>query len=102
MIINTIMVPAISISKMLEIVRDEDIVSSYSTEQLKDILNILQNEKLTRFREDEDYHSLRCESVFIASAINKDDIERFIKLEETIIGELSGRGEYTPSKKYSR
>lgn len=47
------MVPTSTISKMFDIIRDEDIVSSYSTEQLKEMLCLLQNEDLTRLRDDE-------------------------------------------------
>ena len=42
------MVPTSSISKMFGIIRDEDVVSSYSTEQLNEILYVLQHENLTR------------------------------------------------------
>lgn len=53
------MVPTSSISKMFDIIRDEDIMSSYSTEQLKEILYVLQNENLTRLRDNNGHPLLR-------------------------------------------
>lgn len=87
------MVPTSSISKMFDIIRDEDVVSSYSTEQLKDILYVLQNENLTRLCDDDGHPLLRCNPGFFVPAINEDDMERIIKLEAALIEELHDRGE---------
>ena len=96
------MVPTSSISMMFDIIRDEDVVSSYSTEQLKEMLYILQNEDLTRLRNDEGHSLLRCNPGFFAPAINKEDMERIIRLEEALIEELRDRGErhISPTLRY--
>ena len=93
MIITPIMVPTSSISKMFDIIRDQDMVSSYSTEQLKEMLCILQNENLTMLRDDEGHPLLRYGCGIIAPVVDKDDMERIIRLEELLINELRERGE---------
>lgn len=87
------MVPTSSITKMFDIIRDEDMVSSYSTEQLKEMLYILQNENLTMLRDDEGHPLLRYGCGIIAPVVDKDDMERIIRLEELLINELRERGE---------
>ena len=88
------MIPTSSISKMFDIIRDEDIVSSCSTEQLKEILYVLQHENLTRLCDDEGHPLLRYGCGIIAPVVDKDDMERIIRLEELLVNELRERGEY--------
>lgn len=95
------MEPTSSISKMLDIIRDEDIVSSYSTEQLKDILYVLQHEDLTRLRDNNWLSLLRCFSSVIRPVVNSVDMEKIIRLEDTLIEELRDRGEIPPTKMFS-
>ena len=95
------MVPTSSISKMFDIIRDEDIMSSYSTEQLKEILYVLQNENLTRLRDNNGHPLLRFNPGIIAPVLNKKDLERIIRLEEVLIEELRDRGEIPRVKKFS-
>lgn len=95
------MVPTSSISKMFDIIRDEDIISSYSTEQLKEILYVLQNENLTRLRDNNGHPLLRFNPDIIAPVLNKKDLERIIRLEEVLIEELRERGECVPARKFS-
>ena len=87
------MVPTSSISKMFDIIRDEDIVSSYSTEQLKEVLYVLQNENLTKLCDNNGNPLLRFGRGIIAPVVDKDDMERIIRLEELLINELRERGE---------
>ena len=87
------MIPTSSISKMFDIIRDEDVVSSYSTDELKEILHVLQNENLTRLCDNNGHPLLRCNPGYFAPAINKEDMERIIRLEEALIEELRDRGE---------
>ena len=87
------MVPTSSITKMFDIIRDEDMVSSYNTEQLKEMLYILQNENLMMLRDDEGHPLLRYGCGIIAPVVDKDDMERIIRLEELLINELRERGE---------
>lgn len=83
------MEPTSSISKMFDIIRAEYIVSSYNTEELKEVLDVLQNEKL-----------LLCFALSpVASQI---DMEKIIRLEKTLIRELRERGESPPAMKFSR
>ena len=93
MIITPIMVPTSSITKMFDIIRDEDVVSSNDTEQLKEILYVLQHENLTRLCDDEGHPLLRYGCGIIAPVVDKDDMERIIRLEELLINELRERGE---------
>ena len=93
MIITPIMVPTSSISKMFDIIRDEDMVSSYSTEQLKEMLFILKNENLMRLCDDEGHPLLRCFPGVIRPVVNSVDMEKIIRLENALIEELHDRGE---------
>ena len=95
------MVPTSSISKMFDIIRDEDIMSSYSTEQLKEILYVLQNENLTRLSDNNGHPLLLFNPGIIAPVLNKKDLERIIRLEEVLIEELRDRGEIPRVKKFS-
>lgn len=95
------MVPIYSISKMFDLIKDEAVVSSYSTEQLKDILCILQNENLTKLSDDEGRPLLRCFAGIIRPVANPVDMEKIIRLEDTLIKELRDRGEIPPTKKFS-
>lgn len=95
------MVPTNSISKMFDIIRDEDAVSCYSTEQLKEILYCLQHEDLTRLHDDDGHPLLRYFAGVIRPIVNPVDMEKIIRLEDTLIEELRDRGETPPSKKFS-
>lgn len=86
---------------MFDIIRDEDIMSSYSTEQLKEILYVLQNENLTRLRDNNGHPLLLFNPGIIAPVLNKKDLERIIRLEEVLIEELRDRGEIPQVKKFS-
>lgn len=88
------MIPTSSISKMFDIIRDEDVVSSYSTDELKEILHVLQNENLTRLCDNNGHPLLRYGCGIIAPVVNKEDMKRVIRLEELLINELRERGEY--------
>ena len=101
MIITPIMVPTSSISKMFDIIRDEDMVSSYSTEQLKDILYVLQHEDLTRLCDNNGRPLLSCFAGVIRPVVNSVDMEKIIRLENALIEELRGRGECVPTRKFS-
>lgn len=95
------MVPTSSISKMFDIIRNENMVSLYSTEQLKEILYILQNEDLTRLRDVEGLPLFPCFTGIISPVFNLVDMEKIIKLEEKLIKELQERGENPSTKKFS-
>ncbi len=94
------MIPISSISKMFDIIRDEELESSYSTEQLKDILYVLQHENLTRFHDDgHQFH--RFFPGVIRPVVNQIDMEKIVRLEETLIQELRGRGECVLERRFS-
>lgn len=95
------MEPTSSISKMFEIIRDEDAVSSYSTVQLKEILYVLQHEDLSRLCDDDGILLHRFFSGVIRPVANQIDMENVVRLEETLIRELRLRGEVSPAKKFS-
>lgn len=95
------MVPTNSISKMFDIIRDEDVVSSYSTEQLNEILYVLQHENLTKLCDNNGHPLLRCFPGVIRPVVNSVDMEKIIRLENALIEELRGRGECVPERKYS-
>ena len=95
------MVPKSSISKMFDIIRDEDVVSSYSTEQLNEILYVLQHEILTRLCDNNGHPLLRCFPGVIRPVVNSVDMEKIIRLENALIEELRGRGECVPERKFS-
>ena len=95
------MVPTNSISKMFDIIRDEDVVSSYSTEQLNEILYVLQHENLTKLCDKNGHPLLRCFPGVIRPVVNSVDMEKIIRLENALIEELRGRGECVPERKFS-
>lgn len=95
------MVPTSSISKMFDIIRDEDVVSSYSIEQLNEILYVLQHEILTRLCDNNGHPLLRCFPSVIRPVVNSVDMEKIIRLENALIEELRGRGECVPERKFS-
>lgn len=95
------MVPTNSISKMFDIIRDEDVVSSYSTEQLNEILYVLQHENLTKLCDNNGHPLLRCFPGVIRPVVNSVDMEKIIRLENALIEELRGRGECVPERKFS-
>lgn len=95
------MVPTNSISKMFDIIKDEDVVSSYSTEQLNEILYVLQHENLTKLCDNNGHPLLRCFPGVIKPVVNSVDMEKIIRLENALIEELRGRGECVPERKYS-
>lgn len=95
------MEPTSSISKMLDIIRDEDIVSSYTTDQLKDILYVLQHENLTRLCDNNGHPLLWCFAGVIRPVVNPVDMTKIIRLEDALIKELRERGEIPPTKKFS-
>ena len=95
------MVPTNSILKMFDIIRDEDVVSSYSTEQLNEILYVLQHENLTKLCDNNGHPLLRCFPGVIRPVVNSVDMEKIIRLENALIEELRGRGECVPERKFS-
>lgn len=95
------MVPISSISNMFDIIRNEDAVSCYSTELLREILYCLQYDDLTRLYGDDGHHLLRYFAGVIKPVVNSEDMDKIIKLEDTLIEELRGRGEVTLTKKFS-
>ena len=95
------MVPTNSISKMFDIIRDEDVVSSYSTEQLNEILYVLQHENLTKLCDNNGHPLLRCFPGVIRPVVNSVDMEKIIRLENALIEELRGRGGCVPERKFS-
>lgn len=95
------MVPTNSISKMFDIIRDEDVVSSYSTEQLNEILYVLQHENLTKLCDNNGHPLLRCFPGVRRPVVNSVDMEKIIRLENALIEELRGRGECVPERKFS-
>lgn len=95
------MVPTSSISKMFDIIRGGDIVSSYSTDQLIEILHVLHNEDLTRLCDNNGRPLLSCFAGVIRPVVNSVDMEKIIRLENALIEELRGRGECVPARKFS-
>lgn len=95
------MVPTNSISKMFDIIRDEDVVSSYSTEELKEMLYVLQHENLARLCDNNGHPLLHCFPGVIRPVVNSVDMEKIIRLENALIEELRGRGECVPERKFS-
>ena len=88
------MVPTNSISKMFDIIRGENAISSYSTEELKEMLYVLQHENLAHLSENNGHPLLRYGCGIIAPVVNKEDMKRVIRLEESLVYELRERGEY--------
>lgn len=86
---------------MLDIIRDENLVSSYSTEELKEFLYALLHENLTRLHNIEGYPRLCCFFGRIRPLVNQVDMEKIIRLETALIEELRQRGEIPPEKKFS-
>ena len=76
------MVPTSSISKMFDIIRNEDAVSCYSTEQLREILYCLQHEDLTRLYDDYGHPLLRYFAGVIRPVVNPLDMEKIIRLRK--------------------
>ena len=95
------MVPTNSISKMFDIIRGENAISSYSTEQLNEILYVLQHENLTKLCDNNGHPLLRCFPGVIRPVVNSVDMEKIIRLENALIEELRGRGECVPERKFS-
>ena len=95
------MVHTNSISKMFDIIRGEDVVSSYRTEQLNEILYVLQHENLTKLCDNNGHPLLRCFPGVIRPVVNSVDMEKIIRLENALIEELRGRGECVPERKFS-
>ena len=91
------MVPANSISQMIEIIDDENKVHSYSTEQIKDILYTLQHEDLT----ENSYPLFSCLCGIILPVNSNYDMEKIIRLEKMLTAELQERGEYPTMRKFS-
>lgn len=95
------MEPISSISKMFDIIRNENVMSSYSTKELKDFLYALQHENLTRLCGNEGNSQLPHFFRVISTLANQVDMEKIIRLEEALIEELRERGEIPPTKKFS-
>lgn len=95
------MVPTNSISKMFDIIRGENAISSYSTEELKEMLYVLQHENLARLCDNNGHPLLRCFPGVIRPVVNSVDMEKIIRLENALIEELRGRGECVPERKLS-
>lgn len=95
------MVPTSSISKMFDIIRNEDLLSSNSTDEVKEMLYFLQNGDLTRFSDSKgSFLSIMLPGV-INPVVNHLDMEKIIRLEDALIKELRERGEVPPTKKFS-
>lgn len=95
------MVPTSSISKMFDIIRNENVVSSYSTEKLKEFLYALQHENLTRLHDIEGHSLLSYFPGVTNLYVNQIAMTQIVRLEDTLIGELRKRGEIPPAKKFS-
>ena len=95
------MVPTNSISKMFDIIRGENAISSYSAEELKEMLYVLQHENLARLCDNNGHPLLRCFPGVLRPVVNSVDIEKIIRLENALIKELRGRGECVPERKFS-
>ena len=95
------MVPTNSISKMFDIIRGENAISSYSTEELKEMLYVLQHENLARLCDNNGHPLFRCFPGVIRPVVNSVDMEKIIRLENALIEELRGRGECVPERKFS-
>ena len=95
------MVPTNSISKMFDIIRGENAISSYSTEELKEMLYILQHENLAHLSENNWHPLLHFLAGVIRPVVNPLDMEKIIRLEDTLIEELRGRGEFVLTRKFS-
>lgn len=96
------MVPTSSLSQMFDIINNETKLQSYSTEQLLDILRLLQNEDLTMIRDSQGNPLLRCFPGILRPVINESDMERIIRLENSLIGELQERGISHLRRKFSK
>ena len=95
------MVHTNSISKMFDIIRGENAISSYSTEELKEMLYVLQHENLARLCDNNGHPLLRYFPGVIRPVVNSVDMEKIIRLENALIEELRGRGECVPERKFS-
>lgn len=95
------MVPASSISKMFDIIRDENVVSSYSAKELKDFLCALRHGDLARLRDNEGHSLLSYFPCVTNLFVNQIDMVQIVRLEDTLIEELRKRGEIPPAKKFS-
>lgn len=95
------MVPTNSISKMFDIIRGENAISSYSTEELKEMLYILQHENLAHLSKNNWHPLLHFLAGVIRPVVNPLDMEKIIRLEDTLIEELRGRGEFVLTRKFS-
>ena len=95
------MVPTNSISKMFDIIRGENAISSYSAEELKEMLYVLQHENLARLCDNNGHPLLSCFLGVIRPVVNSVDMEKIIRLENALIEELRGRGECVPERKFS-
>lgn len=102
MIITPIIVPTYSLSQMLEIINNESKLSAFNTEHIYEMLYALQHEDLTRIKDVNGNPLLRCNPGIIAPVINKDDMEKIIRLEELLINELKARGVNPQKNKFLR
>lgn len=84
------MEPTSSIQQMFEIIDDENKVQSMSTEQIKEILYIIQLEKLSRIFSP--VHRI------IEPSSSKTDMEKIVRLEEALTSELQKREEHNQLK----
>ena len=96
------MVPTSSISKMFDIIRGENAISSYSTEELQEMLYISQHENLAHLSENNWHPLFHFFAGVIRPVVNSVDMEKIIRLEEKLMEELQDRGERVPERKYSR
>ncbi len=94
------MEPISSMSKMFDIIRGENVISSYRTEELKDSLYALQHENLTKLCGNEGYFSLPHFLGVIKPLVAQVDIELIARLEDALIEELRKRGENPPAKRF--
>ena len=95
------MVPTSSISKMFDIIRGENAISSYSTEELQEMLYILQHENLAHLSENNWHPLFHFFAGVIRPVVNPVDMKKIIRLEHALIEELRERGECVPARKFS-
>lgn len=95
------MVPIISMSEMFDIIRNENVMSSYSTRQLNEILWVLQHDDIIKLFDNGDHSLFGRFFGVMRQPVNQIDMEMIVRLEDALIEELRKRGEISPAKKFS-
>lgn len=85
--------PTSSIEQMFEIIDDENKVQSMSTEQIKEILYIIQHEDLTKIRDNHGNPLVKSYPGLFKPCISGNDMEKIIRLDENLTAELEKREE---------